>query len=59
MKVIFTGTKHPNEVEIEAILIYEGENTWTFELPTVKFTISDLSDAMDYLEEDYRRAIKQ
>ena len=49
MKVILTGTKHPEETELEVILDYNGEDTWTFQISKINFTISDLHEAIDFL----------
>ena len=53
MKVILIGTNHAQEDEEIEVTIEqprEGMDTWTFTLPQVKFTISDLTLVMAFLK---------
>ena len=54
MNIVFTGTNHTkDETEVEVILEYEGEDNWTFTLPQIQFTISDLCTAIQFLKENF------
>ena len=54
MKIVFTGTNHTkDEEEVEVILEYVGEDVWTFTLPQLEFTISDLCTAIQFLKENF------
>ena len=60
MKIILTGTNHSKEEEeVEVTLEYAGitktEDTWTFKLPMIEFTVSDLTTAMDFLRNEYSK----
>lgn len=50
MKIILTGTKHPEETELEVTLEYVGEEDWTFQIGKMNFTISDLTKVMKFLK---------
>lgn len=56
MKLILCGTRHDkNEDEIDVILKYEDDDTWTFEIGKINFTVSNLSVAMDFLKEEFQK----
>ena len=52
MKVVLLGTNHSDkEQEIEVAVEFMEDDVWTFTIPNVEFTISDLTPVMDFLEE--------
>lgn len=55
MKVILIGTRHDEdeEIDIEVVLECEGSDTWTFKIPGIEFTVSDLDSAMEFLSEEF------
>ena len=56
MKIILAGTNHAKEEEeVEVVIEYNDEDTWTLALPMITFTISDLSPVMDFLKRQFPR----
>lgn len=53
MKVVFTTANYDSklEEEVELILEYEGEDTWTLKTKGIDVTINGLTPAMEFLEE--------
>ena len=51
MKIVLVGTKHPEEEELEVVVEYDGEDTWTFSvIGELNFTISDLQRVTNFLK---------
>ena len=55
MKILFTGTRHDEEEEIEVQLEYEGDDNWTLITDKEEFTITNLQPAIKFLLEDWER----
>ena len=52
MKVVLTATNHSQaEKELDVSIQYEGEDTWTFQIGKLNFTISNLTNVMSFLSD--------